>query len=167
MNNRQFKQELLKELKRTGITPNLTEKISKPSYFAYLNTLRGLKGLMASLHQDFDNYDRIEIEEIWIRSTECTCMTPFGKAVYDKLEIMTVEPIISCDFMHVVAVHCEDSNLLKYVEWTIEKHLNELHSLQYIGENTNEQGDKPKLKSLTENDVKQYIHDLFSNINIS
>ena len=81
---------------------------------------------------------KIEIEEFWIKSSECTCMTPWGSAIYDKLEIHTVEPIIQCDFMHVVAVHCEDENLLKYAEWSIEKHLNELNETNteiYINEN--------------------------------
>lgn len=165
MNNRQFKKELLKDLKVIGITPKVTEKLNKPNYIAYLNTLRGLKGVIHSLHERFDCENRIEIEEIWIRSTECNCMTPFGSAIYDKLEIYTVEPIISCDFMHVVAIHCEDENMLKYVEWSVEKHLNELNEIKGMGEIA-EASDKPTLKSLKSDDVQQFVKELFSNIHL-
>ena len=165
MNNKQFKKELLKELKRIGITPKVTEKVTKTNYIAYLNTLRGLKGVIHSLHEKFDSESKIEIEEFWVKSSECTCMTPWGSAIYDKLEIHTLEPIVQCDFMHVVAIHCEDENLLKYVEWSIEKHLNELNEIKGMDEIVSE-NDKPTLKSLKSDDVQQFVKELFSNIHL-
>lgn len=166
MNSKQFRADILKTLKEIGITPKVTEVVKKPEYIAYLNTLRGMKGVLKSLHETFDEYRNIEIVEVWIRSSECTCMTPFGTASYDKLELLTQEPIISCDFLHLVAVHCEDENLLKYVEWSVEKHLNELNALKSLGDKSEEQKDNKKLKSLKKEDVDSFVKELFSNIHL-
>ena len=163
-----FRRNLLADLREIGITPKTNQIIKGKQYIAYLNTLRGLKGVMASLHQEFDQYHNIEIVDVWIRFTEVSCTTPFGLASYLKPEILLNEPIISCDFTHVVAIHSDDNNMLEYVKWSIEKHLSGINALKALeGKIMNipdEDTKEPKLKSLEKQDVEQFVQELFSNI---
>lgn len=163
-----FRRNLLTDLREIGITPKTNQIINGKQYVAYLNTLRGLKGVMASLHEEFDQYHNIEIVDVWIRFTEVNCTTPFGLASYLKPEILSHEPIISCDFTHVVAIHSDDNNMLEYVKWSIEKHLSGINALKALEGKVTDISDEdtrePKLKSLEKQDVEQFVQELFSNI---
>lgn len=167
MDSRQFRKSLLTDLKEIGITPKVTEKLVRPQYIAYLNTLRGMKGLMQTIRQEFSEYDKVDITEVWMKSEQTEIETPFGTASYDKVEVLNAEPIVGVDYMHLVAVQCDDENLLKYVEWTIEKYLSEYSELKPVMDGVyGIRKTQPSLKSLETKDVSSYIKELFSNIKV-
>lgn len=165
-----FKRNLLSDLRDIGITPKTNQVINGKDYVAYLNTLRGLKGVIASLHEEFDQYHNIEIVDVWMRFTEVKCSTPFGIASYLKPEILQNEPIIACDFTHVVAIHSDDKNMLEYVKWSVDKHLSGINALKALeGKEVDipeflTDESKPQLKSLERQDVEQFVKELFSNL---
>lgn len=97
----------------------------------FLNIFRKEPQLRAWLINEFAGVVE-DIRDVWARKHVRNNVTSLGVIPTTSWEYLQEEPIVSCDFSHILAFRSKDINLLKYIEFEARKRLQVRQSLDKV-----------------------------------
>lgn len=128
----------------------------------FVDTLRDEPQLCEWAINDLGGMNKVsDVLNIWGRKVATENDTIFGKITLTSCQILSHKPITACDYKHILAFRSSDINLLKYIQFEVERRL---AVRKQLANHVKFEDRKAQLKSLEKKDVDVYVKQLLEGI---